>query len=601
MIKRILQLFILLLCFSSTIFPKDYKGAEYRTKDAFTYGRFEANYKSINKEGVLATFFTYHEQSNVNDWNEIDFEIIGRYENDVQLNPITRGQVNHVRHQFVNFNPHLDYHTYAFEWTPTYVAWFIDGVEIHRQTGAHIEGLNLPQKIMMNVWNPTYTNWVGVWNPDVLPAFAYYDWVKYYSYTPGSGTYGTGNNFTHQWTDDFDSWDQSRWDKATHTFNGNQCDFLPANIVFQNGKMILCLTNNTNTGFVDVTPPKFLWARSSGNKVRILFTEELDETSAENISNYLLPGLTVTSATLLENQKTVELVVSEINPSSNYNVIVTGVKDRAVPSNTIPAMAKTLIQPVHLTFPIKINAGGNSALGYLPDQEINETKEYGYLDGTPSQNTSPVSGTDEDAIYQSNRYGLTAYRIRVPNGTHKVKLMMSENYFNEPGRRIFDIYVEGNLVADNLDLYDEVGKNAAYELLVNSVTVTDELLEIFFSAEVDNPLVNGIVIENISTGINDDKNFTPSQFRVEQNYPNPFNGTTVIKYYLPNTDELTFNVVDILGNKIYTQNIGTQSSGEYELVWNGLADNNNPVSSGVYFYFFKGKEISAIKKLVLLY
>ncbi|QQS35389.1 MAG: family 16 glycosylhydrolase [Ignavibacteriales bacterium] len=598
--RKLPLLLILITCLISQTISKDYKGAEYRTKAAYTYGRFEANYKSINKEGVLATFFTYHEQTNVNDWNEIDFEILGRYENDVQLNPITRGQVNHVRHQLVNFNPHLDYHTYAFEWTPTYVAWFIDGVEVHRQTGPHIEGLNLPQKIMMNVWNPIYSSWVGTWNPDVLPAFAYYDWVSYYSYTPGSGNYGTGNNFTHSWTDNLDSWDQVRWDKATHTFNGNQCDFLPANIVFQDGKMILCLTNNTNTGFVDITPPKFLWARASGNKVKILFTEEVDETTAENTGNYIIPNVTVQSATLLENLKTVELVTSGIDPSTQYNCIVMGVKDRAPQPNTMQPMAKILIHPSALSFPVKINVGGTASLGYLADQEYGIDKEYGYLDGTGAQNSAPISGTDEDVIYNTDRYGLVTYKIRVPNGEHRVKLMMAETYFNEAGKRVFDIYIEGNQVADNVDLYQLVGKNAAYELVVNSVTVTDEELEIFFGNEIDNALINGIVIENISTGINDEEIFQPKEFRVEQNYPNPFNGTTIIKYYLPYTDELTFNIFDVLGNKIYSENIGSIDSGENHFVWNGLTDTNQPVSSGVYFYYFTGREISQTKKLVLL-
>ncbi len=50
----------------------------------------------------------------------------------------------------------------------------------------------------MNIWNPLYENWAGVFNPEALPAFAYYDWVSYYSYTPGTGNYGTENNFTHR-------------------------------------------------------------------------------------------------------------------------------------------------------------------------------------------------------------------------------------------------------------------------------------------------------------------------------------------------------------------------------------------------------------------
>ena len=38
--------------------------------------------------------------------------------------------------------------------------------------------------------------WVGEFDESILPVYAYYDWVKYYSYTPGEGTYGSFNNFS---------------------------------------------------------------------------------------------------------------------------------------------------------------------------------------------------------------------------------------------------------------------------------------------------------------------------------------------------------------------------------------------------------------------
>ena len=67
---------------------------------------------------------------------------------------------------------------------------------------------------MMNIWNPVYEDWVGIWDDRVLPRFAYYDWVRYASYTPGSGDTGTDNNFTFQWQDDFDEFDENLGKKA---------------------------------------------------------------------------------------------------------------------------------------------------------------------------------------------------------------------------------------------------------------------------------------------------------------------------------------------------------------------------------------------------
>lgn len=154
--------FSILMLTNFSIDAKEYKGAEYRTKEAFLYGRFEVNLKTSYREGMLSSFFTYNDAGG--GWNEIDIEILGRYTNDFQMNPITPGQVNHVGHHLMSSSPHADFHTYAFEWTPEYVSWFVDGVEVLRQTGAHIQTLNLPQKIMMNVWIPQYENWVGIFS-----------------------------------------------------------------------------------------------------------------------------------------------------------------------------------------------------------------------------------------------------------------------------------------------------------------------------------------------------------------------------------------------------------------------------------------------------
>ena len=194
---------------------------------------------------------------------------------------------NHVGHYPMKSSPHLDYHVYAFEWTPQYVAWFVDSIEVLKQSGAFIQTLTKPQKIMMNIWPPQYENWAGVLDPLTLPAFTYYDWVSYYSYNPGSGNYGTGNNFTHSWTDNFDSWDTSRWDKATHTWDGNGSDFIQENAVFNDGKLILCLTNATNIGYTDVMAPSYFMQEHLQIKCTVVFSEEVDQTAAEDVTKYV--------------------------------------------------------------------------------------------------------------------------------------------------------------------------------------------------------------------------------------------------------------------------------------------------------------------------
>lgn len=580
---------------------KTYKGAEYRTKEAYTYGRFEVRMKSFEKDGLLASFFTYHEIQTTADWNEIDLEIMGRFSNNVQFNAITSGQTNHVRSNYVEFNPSLDFHTYAFEWTPQYVSWFVDGTEVYRQTGSHVQTMNKAQKIMMNVWNPAYPNWAGVLNPAALPAFAYYDWVSYYAYTPGSGSYGTGNNFSLKWKDDFNSWDQSRWEKATHTWDGNNCDFITDNAVIKDGMLILCITDSYHTGYADKNTPQPLWARLEGKKIIVKFSEEVEKTSAESASNYTSAGLTVGSAQLLEDRKTVELSLSS-SDASVQSITVANVKDRSTDANTLLSRTISLIKQTPLSFPIKINTGGVAVSGFLADQEWKETSEYGYQDGSVDP-AYPPTGTSE--VYKNALKGMVSYKVRVPEGKYNVKLMLMENYFTQASKRVFDVYVENEGQALNLDLYSLAGINRTYEKVFNSISVTDGVLDIYFAAKTDMAQLYGLVVEKASTDVGgnnlEESNAgKPESFSLQQNYPNPFNGMTKIRFSLPAKDNVTFDVYDLLGNLVYREDLGLRANGSNEYLWKAVHMNGKPLSSGVYLYSVKGTGYALYKKMILL-
>ena len=508
--------------------------------------------------------------------------------------------MNHVHHQWVNFNPALDFHIYAIEWTPEYVAWFIEGDEVYRQTGEHVSTLDKPQKIMMNIWNPAYKGWVGSWDNRILPLFAYYDWVSYSSYTPGSGNTGTVNNFSLQWKDDFDIWNQSRWQKATHTFEGNNCDFIPENVFFKDGKMILCLTDNVNTGYVDHNPPSVLWARASGNSVMVAFSEEVEKTSAENTSNYLIQGVIISNARLLYDNRTVELAVSGLELTNQYNIVVLGIKDRSVTPNTLMGQVVNIIMSSPLSFPLNINVGGETHDSYLSDQEWSEHVEYGYLDGGTTQ-WSPdleINGTNEDEIYRTERWGLVEYKIRVPDGIYNVTFMIAENYFTEPENRVFDINIEGDYAKRNIDIFQEVGINTAYNIVVDSVNVTDWILDIHFGALKNNALLNGLIIEPAATETFDGAVVPPNNFYLGQNYPNPFNSSTIIKFILAESSFVSLTIYDVSGRKVETLLQENQRVGYYQVLW------YPQVASGIYLYkieaISENRIFTEIRKMLLI-
>jgi len=591
--------FIILWLFVSFCYSNEFKGAEYRTIETFTYGRFEVCFKSSSGAGQLSTLFTYHELGDEGSsaWNELDIEILGRYENDVQFNPITPGQENHEYHRWVDFNPSEDFHVYAIEWTPDYVAWFVDGKELHRQTGDHIDELNRDQKLMMNIWPPVYESWVGTLDPAQLPFFAYYDWVSYSSHTPGIGDVGTDNNFSFQWKDEFDSWDQDRWEKASHTFGGNRCDFLPDNVVFDDGNMILCLTDNENTGYTDKSPPYPMYARFANDMITIRFSELLDKINAEKSGNYILRnGGTIESIFLDENGRDVILSVADYDTSITHDILTINIKDESMtPIASGPKFIEVQHPPIY-NYPLKINVGGEAIDGFLADNEWATMSNFGVMSGSVITTTEAIESTDLDGIYQCGQSNFVKYNIQVPNGIYNIDLLFSEIQFSEPDQRVLDINIEGTYAAENLDIFKEVGGNSAYTVTAENILIEDGIIDIHFGCIHNRALLNGIIINQISQTDFESETKIPVGFNLEQNYPNPFNPVTTINYSLEKNGLVELSIFDILGNRIDTIILEMKNSGNYSVNWNG-----SPFSNGIYFYrLFVDTELISSKKMILL-
>ena len=245
----------IILIFISFLFcQKPYRGAEYRTMDEFLYGRFEVKMKTAVGSGIVSSFFTIDDywangQSSTSNWREIDFEALGNLTNAIQTNIITAYETHHEEIINTPFYPYESFHVYAFEWTPVSIKFFIDDELVRQDYNDYVSTHNTGQKIMMNIWQPIWENWVGAFDETILPVYAYYDWVKYYSYTPGEGTYGSFNNFSFSWEDNFDFFNNQIWQKATHSWSANNAQFVQQNAVLQDGYLILCLTDNLSYGY----------------------------------------------------------------------------------------------------------------------------------------------------------------------------------------------------------------------------------------------------------------------------------------------------------------------------------------------------------------
>ena len=69
--------------------------------------------------------------------------------------------------------------------------------------------------------------------------------------------------------------------------------------------------------------------------------------------------------------------------------------------------------------------------------------------------------------------------------------------------------------------------------------------------------------------------------QLHQNYPNPFNPSTLISFTLEEESNVELFIYNIKGEKIKEYSL---SSNQISIIWDGLDQNDQPVSSGVYFY-----------------
>jgi hypothetical protein len=234
---------------------KPYKAAEIYSKQTYKYGRYEMRMRVAKGSGVLSTFFTYKngsEQPGVF-WEEIDIEIFGK--NNVtqwQSNVIIGTQRPTAKTEAVHTSGVSlgdAYHTYVLEWTPNYVAWYVDGAEVRRiNGGTFVQSLTSPQDIRFNLWAANVASWVGAWNDNILPVYQFVDYISYQPHNAASNSFVTG------WRDDFNGFDTARWSKANWTYEENYADFDPANVVVKDGKLVLALTREGATGYTG-TPP----------------------------------------------------------------------------------------------------------------------------------------------------------------------------------------------------------------------------------------------------------------------------------------------------------------------------------------------------------
>lgn len=155
------------------------------------------------------------------------------------------------------------------------------------------------------------------------------------------------------------------------------------------------------------------------------------------------------------------------------------------PKAAEPAAAKGAIRiKAGVTEPLKDEAG----VTWLADQ--------GFADGeTTDRPGIEITNTKTPSVYLTERYSMTQFTQKLPNGKYLVKLHFAETYegIEGPGQRVFTFNVEGREFKD-FDVWVKAGGPRRAYVETVPVTIADGKLDITFTPQVENPEINALEI-----------------------------------------------------------------------------------------------------------
>lgn len=134
---------------------------------------------------------------------------------------------------------------------------------------------------------------------------------------------------------------------------------------------------------------------------------------------------------------------------------------------------------------------------------------FGYSGGTTGLVANTIIGVCAAAqsLYERERYSTSNaglfFQFDCPEGIYETTLLETETYLTGPGQRLFNVYIQGNQVLTNFDIYATAGGMNLPLTLVFTNSVTNSQLQILFTPVVQNTRTAGIQVRKIADVFSD--------------------------------------------------------------------------------------------------
>jgi len=158
---------------------REFSAGSICSRDRYLYGRFEARIQASNVPGIVTGFFLHRNSPR----QEIDVEIVGNRPNHLCVNVYYNPGGEGARFDYgyrgapsliaLGFDASSAPHSYAIEWSPSEVRWFVDDHLVHRRVLWDPTPIpDLPMSLHVNCWPARSAQLAGRLRSGRLPARA---------------------------------------------------------------------------------------------------------------------------------------------------------------------------------------------------------------------------------------------------------------------------------------------------------------------------------------------------------------------------------------------------------------------------------------------
>jgi len=280
-----------------------------------------------------------------------------------------------------------------------------------------------------------------------------------------------------------------------------------------------------------------------------------------------------------------------ITIDSSGNAYITGYANYEF--HTTPEAYKTTSSGSSDVFALKLSPSGNELLystfiggktmgGSVSDNEIGlcivvDNIGNAYITGFTSTNDFPTTSYAYDSSYGGGDYDAFICKLN-PDGSEL----------------LYSTYLGGGKIDMGRGI--AIDENGSVFIAGTTESWDFPITENAFDKKLKDMFVCKLTIDNMHYA---DENI-PRLFLLKPPYPNPFNASTTISFKLPSTGFTQLVIYNITGQKVRELVAETMTAGIHNVMWDGMNESGNVLSSGVYISRLKiGNHVSNNLMLLL--